>query len=91
MDLSNPKAIAERGEQIYRDKYQSGYELEHPGQFVAIDITTEKPYIASSAKEALELAGADSPKGIFHLVRVGSAGAFRVSYTSNAAVDWIFR
>jgi len=91
MELSNPKAIAERGEQIYREKYQSAYESKHPGKFVAIDTASEKTYIADSPREALESARHDAPKGTFHLVRVGAPGAFRVSYTSNASVDWIFR
>lgn len=91
MDLSNPKALAERGEQIYREKYKDAFESEHPSKFVAIDVTTEKPYIADSPIEALEAARKDAPKGLFHLVKVGSRGAFRVSYTNNAAMDWIFR
>ncbi|MGH7771617.1 MAG: hypothetical protein ACREQA_05215 [Candidatus Binatia bacterium] len=91
MDLSNPKALAEHGEKIYQEKYKSAYESEHPGKFVAIDVTTEKTYIADSPKEALELARQDSPRGYFHLIKVGATGAFRVSYTNNATVDWIFR
>jgi hypothetical protein len=91
MDLSNPKALAERGERIYQEKYKSRYEFECPGKFVAIDVTTEKTYIADSPEEALEKARRDSPKAFFHLVKVGSAGAFKVSYSNNASLDWIFR
>ncbi len=91
MDFSNPKAIAERGEQIYRDKYKFTYESEHSGKFVAIDVTSEDAYIADTPKEALESARQASPKGLFHLVKVGALGAFRSSYTNNATVDWIFR
>ena len=91
MDLSNPKAVAERGEEIYTQKYKGAFESEHPGKFVAIDVMSEKAYIGDSPVEALEAARKDAPKGLFHLVRVGSRGAFRVSYTNNAAVDWIFK
>lgn len=91
MDLSNPKALAERGEQIYTDKYKEAFELEHPDKFVAIDVTTEKAYIADSPMQALEAARRDASGGLFHLIKVGSRGAYRVSYTNNAAMDWIFR
>ncbi len=91
MDLSNPKAIAERGEQIYSQKYREVYESEHPGKFVAIDVTTEKAYVSDTPMGAFESARKDAPKGLFHLVKVGSRGAFRVSYTNNATMDWIFR
>lgn len=91
MDLSNPKAIAERGEAIYREKYKAAYEAEHLGKFVAIDVASGDAYVGDSAEEVLEEARAKAPKGFFHLIRVGSPGAFRVSYTSNATLDWIFR
>jgi hypothetical protein len=92
MNSSNdPKVIAEHGEDIYQTKYKVEYEVKHPGKFVAIDIETEKSYIADSPTEALELARKDSPKGLFHLIKVGSLGAFKVSYTSSATTDWLFR
>jgi len=92
MNQSNdPRVIAERGENIYRTKYKTTYETEHAGKFVAIDIITEKAYIADSPSEALEDARKDSPQGLFHLIKVGSLGAFRVSYTTNATTDWLFR
>jgi len=92
MNSSNdPKVIAGHGEDIYQAKYKVEYEAKHPGKFVAIDIVTEKSYIADSPTEALELARKDSPKGLFHLIKVGSLGAFKVSYTSRATTDWLFR
>jgi len=91
MDLSNPKAIAERGEQIYLQTYKNAFESEHPGKFVAIDVKTEKAYIADTPMDAFEAARKDAPNGLFHLIKVGARGAFRVSYTNNATMDWIFR
>jgi len=89
--LSNPKAIAELGEKIYREQYQEQYEREHSGKFVAIDVSTQKAYIADTPEEVLEAARQDAPEGIFHLIQVGFPGAFRVSYTNHADMDWIFR
>jgi len=88
--ISNPKQIAEKGEEIYK-RYQTAYEKEHAGKFVAIDVKTEKLYVADTAVEALQNARADAPLGLFHLIKVGAAGAFRVSYTANDSVDWLFR
>jgi hypothetical protein len=90
MELSNPKVIAERGEQIYQQKYKSAYESEHLGKFLAIDVNTEQAYLGDSPLEALESARKGSPRGLFHLIKVGAAGAFRVSYTNDANLDWIF-
>jgi hypothetical protein len=88
---SNPKAMAERGEKIYDEKYRSEYEQLYRGKFVAIDITTANAFLADTAEGAFAKARAESPKGVFHLIKVGQPGAFRVSYTSHAALDWLFR
>lgn len=90
IDLSNPKAIADRGEAIYLKKYKDAYEAEKLGKFVAIDVVSEHAYVGDSPDEALELARKEAPKGLFHLIKVGSPGAFRVSYTSDAKLDWVF-
>ena len=89
--LSNPKIIAERGEQIYRDKYQANYEGNHHGKFVAIDVTTEQSYLGDTPEVALDTAKRASPAGLFHVIQVGFSAAFRVSYSSNATADWIFQ
>lgn len=88
--LSNPKAVAEAGERIYREKFQERFEAECLGKFVAIDVKTEEAYIGDSPEEALNEARQKAPTGIFHLIKVGSPGAFRVGH-SNAAPDWLFQ
>ena len=89
--LSTPKAIAERGEQIYKEKYQVGYEREHLRRFVAIDVATEKAYIGNTPEAALDLAKNESPMGLFHLIQIGFPAAFRLSYSNNATTDWVFQ
>ena len=90
LSLSNPKAVAEAGERIYNDTYREQYERDHFGKFVAIEVTSKKAFIGDSAEKALEEARTESPNGIFHLILVGSPGAFRVGY-SNASADWLFQ
>ncbi len=80
----NPRAIAEAGERIYRDKYQKEYEAKHLGKFVAIDVQTEESYLGDTSEGALSAGRNVASKTVFHLVRVGSPGAFRVSYTSDS-------
>jgi hypothetical protein len=91
MSLNNPKKIAERGERIYQDRYKEAFEREHPGKFVAIDVDTGDYYLGDFPEQVLEQARKGSQTGIFHLVKIGSPGAFRVSYTSDGGLDWIFR
>jgi hypothetical protein len=89
--IRDPSKLAERGEQIYNEKFREVYEEEHRGKFVAIDVTSEHAYLGDTPEVALENARKESPKGVFHLIRVGHLGAFRVSRTHNAPSRWIFR
>lgn len=89
--ISNPKALAERGEEIYRTQYKETYERNHPGEFVAIDVETGQAYLGNTPEDAMNAAEASMPKGLFHLIQIGSPGAFRVSYTNDAPLDWVFR
>ncbi len=84
----DPQEVAEKGEAIYAAKFQKSYEAEKTGQFVAIDVLTERAYVAPQPEEALDLARSSAPDGVFHLIKIGSEGAFRVSYTSNASSAW---
>ncbi len=86
--LSNPQAFADRGESIYREKYKERYEDLHKGRFVAIDVATEEAYIGGSPVEAMIKGRNADPTGLFYLIKVGSAGAFRVRHTSDAANHW---
>ena len=80
--LSNPEAIAQRGEELYQEKYRAKYETEHSDEFLAIDVTTGQVYLAATPEEALKTARDESPVGLFHLIQIGQPGAFRDSYTA---------
>ncbi len=88
---ATPQAIAEKGERIYKEKYQQEYEKTLAGKFVAIDINTEKASVADSPEEAFEAAQKDNPGGYYHLIKIGSPGVYRAGYTSAATRDWIFQ
>ena len=88
---STPKEIVEAGERVYRERYKADYETKHLGKFVAIDVKTGKSYLGDTSSQALQAAHADEPSSLFHLIRVGSEGAFKVSYSLNGKVDRIFQ
>ena len=90
--MNNPKAIAEAGERIYREKFQAAYETEHLGEYVAINVGKGTAFVGTTPEAAFELARKDDMQGIFHLIRVGYAGAFQLSYQYGryGTQDWLF-
>jgi hypothetical protein len=89
--FANPTEIAQAGQKIYEDKYRADYEKKYPNQFVAIDVNSGQAFVASGPEEAVAAAKKASPNAIMHLIRIGSSGAFKVSYRTNEKRDWIFR
>lgn len=86
-----PQEIAEKGEALYKNRFQAQYEREQPGRFLAIDITTEEAIVADTPEQAVESAQARNPNGFFHLVKIGSAGVYRVGYTGHYNLERIIR
>ncbi len=68
--------IAERGEAIYKNKYQTNFEAKYLGKFAAINVQNEDATVADTSEEAIRLALEKEPDGLFHLVRVGHKAAF---------------
>lgn len=75
----NPHEIAAKGSDIYNRRYRAEFERLHKGEFAAIDIDQETAYLADLPENALAKARAARPEGVFFLLRVGSAGAFKSS------------
>jgi hypothetical protein len=75
----NPREITERGTAIYERNYRAEYERKWHGRFAAIDISSELAFVADYPEEALAIAKAAVPHGIFFLVRIGSQAAFKSS------------
>jgi hypothetical protein len=91
MPITNPQEIATVGQRIYDDQYRSTYENKYPGQFVAIEVDSKDAFVDALPEKAIEAGRKKYPHGLFHLIKIGAAGAFKVSYTSDAGRDWIFR
>ncbi|OGC07166.1 hypothetical protein A2526_03075 [candidate division WOR-1 bacterium RIFOXYD2_FULL_36_8] len=92
MDNLNPSTIAQKGEKIYQEKYKQLLEKSDFGQYVAIDIETETYYLGKTAEEALEKAKESNPQKIFHLIKIGSEGIFKVAWTLDNKLEdaWHF-
>lgn len=90
MLFANPKDIAEAGESIYKEKYRDDYEEKYPAQFVAIDVETKGAFVDILPEKAMEKGRKVNPVGLFHLMKIGASGAFRMSYVSDARSDWLF-
>jgi hypothetical protein len=90
--LNNPKAIADAGERIYREKFQAAYEAAYLGDYAAINVGKETAFVGKTPELAFQSARKDDPQGIFHLVRVGYAGAFQMGYQHgrHGSQDWLF-
>jgi hypothetical protein len=86
--LDTPDKIADAGEQLYADRYKDALESDHRGHFVAIDVLTGEAYVAEYPEQALQKARSEAPNGVFHLIRVGAPGAFKVSSGSSRDAFW---
>lgn len=75
---SHPEQIVAEAEAIYARKFQKDYERHYHGKFAVIDITTEKAYLSDFSGDALQAALRDSPKGLFHLIRIGFRAAHKI-------------
>ena len=85
MSRKTPAEIATAAEKIYDEKYRSEFERKYRDHHVVIDVNTGEAYRGRWPEEAMQAALEAAPKGILHLIRVGSPGALRVSYpTGNA-------
>lgn len=89
--LSDPKAIVQAGERIYREKYQQEFEAAHMGKFVAIGVRSEQAYLGDTAEDAIQAGLEAEPDGIFHLIKVGSIAAFHMSSVSDGSSDWLLQ
>lgn len=78
----NPEQIAERGQKLYDEKLKSKLEGSQRGKFVVIEVESGEYVIADSLIDALQEAQKKYPGKLFHTVKVGFAGVFKMgTYT----------
>jgi hypothetical protein len=89
--LNTLEKIVEAGEEIY-NRRRTELEREHMGHFAAVDVTAEEVYVAETSDRALEIGRNASPHGVFHLIRIGSSGAFNagsMGHVEQAHGQWL--
>ena len=78
--------LAEAGQKIYRERWQSSLEPARNGEFAAIDVVTGNAVVAEEPHEALKKAMAANPESFFHIVRIGFPAGDRLGFSlSNAS------
>jgi hypothetical protein len=86
----NAMEIARAGRRVY-ERHRIDFERRHRGQYVLIDIRTEKVFLAESPEAAYRQAAAEQKNGPFYLVRVGERAAFRLRRQPNGDAARIAR
>jgi hypothetical protein len=83
-----PNSIAEKGEALYREKFQDEYEAKYPGKYLAIDVNSALPYVADTPEKAVEALLEANPNAYYHVVRIGASGVYRVGYAQHEHREW---
>lgn len=90
-NILSPEIIAERGEKIYQEQLKAILEKDHKGKFVAIEVESSQYFLGKSPEEALEKAKQEFPDKIFHLIRIGYSGVYKVSWSAGSkSYGWVF-
>jgi hypothetical protein len=76
-NYSSAQTVADRGEHIYKERFQATCEKEYRGQYIVIDILTKQAYVAPSPEEAIDRTKAAAPDGLFHVMRVEASAALK--------------
>jgi hypothetical protein len=76
-DFPDLRELGERGAEIYRKKYQADFEARYRGQVAAIDVHSERAFVAPTMTEAGRNGRAECPGAFFYFVRVGFAAVYR--------------
>jgi hypothetical protein len=88
--LLDAAKVAEAGERIYRRHYQQEYEASHSGKFVAINVSSERAFLSTTLREAIEEGRAADPEGLFHVIRIGFPsvydGGFQMSHVDSQRI-----
>jgi hypothetical protein len=91
LNISRPREMAERGEEIYARKYKAEYEKKYFGKFLVIDLKSEKAYVGDSDINAYKAASQEAPDSLFYLIRIGFRAAHKMSGHAPAnRHDWLY-
>ena len=87
--LLTPKQVAEKGEQLYQEKLKPILEPKENGRFVTIEVNSGEFFLGDSLLEALQRARQKYPDRLFHTIKVGAEGVFKMgTYGKHLSYGW---
>lgn len=78
MVSANTTSVIERAKRIYAERLQTALEVDHRGQFVAIEPESGEHFLADTLDQAVRAARTKHPSRLSHTVRVGHSAALHV-------------
>lgn len=78
MVSANTTSVIERVKRIYAERLQATLEVDHRGQFVAIEPESGEHFLADTLDKAVRDARTKHPNRLTHTVRVGYPTALQV-------------
>jgi hypothetical protein len=85
MQASDRGGIARRAHQLYDETIRSLVEVQHQGQYLALDITTGCYGISDNELRAIQQARVRNPDSILYLFRIGHPVTYRLGATSQVS------
>jgi len=79
--------IAERGDQIYRDRLQAAVESQHFGRFLIMDVLSGDFEIDDRDVSATSRLLQRQPDGLLYGLRIGHAAAYHLGSSISAAIS----
>ena len=73
-----PQQIAELGEKIYKEKLKKELEPTLTGKFLAIEVISGEYFVGDTILEALEKGRKKYSGRLFHTIRIGYEGVFKM-------------
>lgn len=73
-----PSSLVEDGEAFYETRLKTALELDHLGEFVAIEPVAARYFLGQTATAALVTARNAMPQSQFFLTRVGKSSAHKI-------------
>ncbi|MDD2785570.1 MAG: hypothetical protein PHS79_01600 [Patescibacteria group bacterium] len=81
--MLTPEQIASKGEKIYQEKLRAILEPKENGRFVMIEVLSGEYFLGDSILDALKKARVKYPDSIFHTIKVGYEGVFKMGYVKS--------
>ncbi len=78
MNTLTPDQIAQKGQQLYEERLKPDLEPRQNGKFVVVEVETGEYFIGESILEALQKAKEKHPEKLFHTIRIGYPGVFKM-------------